>query len=419
MLDKKKVGKRIAYYRKEHGMTQKDLAKLLNISYQAVSKWEAGNSLPTVEMLYDIANILNVTVDWLLNDEAWENRWITYLDTGLDTKKLYALKGEVQKLVSDDERIISANFADAHLFKLDTTGMKEPVYSCATCIPGSKERLAGEYRYNKEICADVAASAMNFTLQHGIRPCILKAAIMCGNYDQEQLYAMAQTFQKVCEENGVLFAGMEIAAQPVNFSNEYYKVNATVVGVQDKDKLLNHEKIKEGDVLIGIRTEGIDGTNYPIIKVMLDKKPELLYAKIDEEHFFLEELMKANVAFTKEIMELQEWGYLHGAFRVHNSLFKSKHWHEIPDGLGANIDLSCMPTLPLYRFLYEQDMIGANVFPYHFHMGIGMVVVVPKEKCAEAMQIIRQYKECWCIGQILSDEGHKGKKIWMKGEIPW
>lgn len=55
MLDKKGVGKRIAYYRKEHGMTQKDLAALLNISYQAVSKWEAGISLPTVEMLYDIA----------------------------------------------------------------------------------------------------------------------------------------------------------------------------------------------------------------------------------------------------------------------------------------------------------------------------------------------------------------------------
>lgn len=419
MLDKKSVGRRIAYYRKEHGMTQKGLANMLNISYQAVSKWEAGISLPTVEMLYDIANILNVTVDWLLNDEAWENRWITYADTGLDTKKLYALKHEVQKLIPDDERIVSANYADAHLFKMDTSGMKEPVYSCATCIPGSKEKLAREYCFNKEICVDVAASAMNFTLQHGIRPSILKASILCGNYDNEQLYLMAQAFQKVCEENDVLFAGMEIAAQPVNFPNEYYKVNATVVGVQDKDKLLNHEKIKEGDVLIGIRTEGIDGTNYPIIKVILDKKPELLYAKIDEEHFFLEEMMKANVAFTKEIMALQEWGYLHGAFRIPNSLVIQKCWHDIPNGLGACIDLSALPILPLYRFLYEQDMIGANVFPYHFHMGIGMVVVVPKGKCEEAMRIIGQYKECWCIGQIVSDEEHKGEKIWMKGELSW
>lgn len=419
MLDKKGVGKRIAYYRKEHGMTQKDLANLLNISYQAVSKWEAGTSLPTVEMLYDIAKILNVTVDWLLNAESWENRWITYMDTGLDTKKLYALKGEVQKLVSDDERIVSANYADAHLFQMDTSQMKDPVYSCVTCIPGSKEKLAREYRYNKDICADVAASAMNFTLQHGIRPSILKASVLCGNYDHEQLYVMAQTFQKVCEQNGVLFAGMEIAAQPINFSDGDYKINATVVGVQDREKLLNHEKIKEGDALIGMRTQGIDGTNYPIIKVMLDRKPELLYTKIDDEHFLLEEMLKANAAYTKEIMALQECGYLHGAFRVHNSLFKNKRWQEIPDGLCASVDAAKLPILPLFRFLYEQDMIGANVFPYHFHMGIGMVVVVPADKCEEAMQVIGQYTECWHIGQIVSDEEHKGEKIWMKGELQW
>ena len=75
-----------------------------------------------------------------------------------------------------------------------------------------------------------------------------------------------------------------------------------------------------------MRTQGIDGTHYPIIKVMLDRRPDLLHAKIDEEHFLLEEMMKANVAYTREIMSLQECGYLHGAFRVHNSLFRNKGW---------------------------------------------------------------------------------------------
>lgn len=112
MLDKKSVGRRIAYYRKDKGFTQKELADSLNISYQSVSKWEAGYSLPTVEMLYEMANVLNVTVDLLLNDSAWENRWIRYTDTGLDTKKLYELKRELLKLNSDDERIFSAEYAE-------------------------------------------------------------------------------------------------------------------------------------------------------------------------------------------------------------------------------------------------------------------------------------------------------------------
>lgn len=129
MIDKEKVGKRIAYFRKEKGITQKELADLLHISYQAVSKWELGKSLPTVEMLYEISNLLNVAVDTLLNEDEWENRSITYQDAGLDAKTLYTLKRELQKLNSVDDAILSARYADVCLFKMDTSHMKEPVYS--------------------------------------------------------------------------------------------------------------------------------------------------------------------------------------------------------------------------------------------------------------------------------------------------
>ena len=54
MLDKEKVRKTIAFYRKELGMTQKELADLLHISYQAVSKWEVGAGIPTVDMFYTL-----------------------------------------------------------------------------------------------------------------------------------------------------------------------------------------------------------------------------------------------------------------------------------------------------------------------------------------------------------------------------
>jgi len=419
MLDKEKVGKRIAYYRKERGLTQKDLAGLLNISYQAVSKWEAGNSFPTVEMLYEIAKILNVTVDLLLNEKLWDNRWISYRDTGLDTTKLYALKDEILKLNTKDERLLYSDYADACLFQMDTAQSADSVYSFVTCVPGSKERLAREHRYNQEICTDVASSAINFTVQHGLKPIILKAMIVCGNYDQEQLYLMAQAFQRTCEQNGVMFAGMEIAAQPVNYNVDEYVLSATVVGTQRKEKLLKRSDIKAGDALIGIKTEGIDGTNYPFVKVMMDRKPGLLYARIDEEKYFLEELLKPGKAYAKEILDLLDIGCLHGAFRVPNSMVKQCLWGDLPEGLLATIDLTAIPITPLYRFLHKQDMIGEQVFPYHFHMGIGMIVVVPAEKCEQAMSVIRQYTECYRIGQIDTDSEHKGEKVRMKGRIAW
>ncbi|MBQ8822430.1 MAG: helix-turn-helix domain-containing protein [Lachnospiraceae bacterium] len=417
MIDKEKVGKTIALYRKMRGLTQKNLADMLHISYQAVSKWEAGVSLPSVEMLYEVAVAMNVIVDSLLNDNIRDNRWISYMDTGLDTKKLYALKREIQELVSPDEELISAQFADATIFKIDTSGMKEPVYASLNCVPGSKERYAREHGYDEEICADVAANAMNFVLQHGMKPVILQAMVLCGNNGSDQLYRMAQTFQRVCVENNVMFAGMEIAAQPVNYRQDEYRVSASLVAVQDREKLQDLSHVSKGDILIGIRTEGINGTNYPIIKVMMDRKPELAYAKIDEEHYFVEEMMKPNTAFTKEVMELQGENVLQGVFLIRNHLLNDRTYLALPEGVGACIDLRKVPILPLYRFLAEQDLIGRNVLPYHFHFGIGMMIAVKEKDCERAMEIIGKTKECWCIGRIERNTQRNGEKVWTIGEL--
>ena len=418
MLNREKIGKRIAFFRKEKGITQRELADSLHISYQAVSKWESGKSLPTVEMLYEISNLLNVTVDALLNESEWKNRGISYQETGLDAQKLYALKEEILQLNSKDSSLLSAHYADACLFQIDTSQIGEPVYSCVICSPGSKEKLAEEYGYNREICADVAANAMNHVLQHGMRPVILKGMVVCGNYNQEQLYLMARSFQETCEKHRVSFAGMEISSQPVNYSSKEYELSVAAVGVQDRDKLLTGSRMKEGDVVIGIRTEGIEATSYPFVKIMLDKNPGLYHARIDENSFFLDELMRANLAFTEEIAALQEKGYLHMAFRTRNSLLNWKGWQGMPEGLGVCIDLAALPVMPLYRFLFAQGLIGENVFSRHFNMGIGMAVIVPEKHWKEAMEVIGQSSECWRIGQVESDR-YKGIKVWSKGQIPW
>ncbi len=418
MLNRENIGKRIAFYRREKGITQRGLADDLHISYQAVSKWESGKSLPTVEMLYEISNLLNVTVDALLNEDEWRSRGISYQESGLDTRKLHALKEQLQQLVTKDGSMISANYADACLFRLDTAQMKEPVYSCITCVPGSKEKLAKEYGYNRQICEDVASNAMNFTLQHGMKPVILRSQIVCGNYSREQLRLMAEAFQKICEENEVCFSGMEISSQPVNYGPTEYELTTVVLGVQDREKLLTGSLLSEGDVLIGIRTEGIEGTSYPFVKIMLDKNSELYRARIDENRFFLDELMRANTPFTREINALREEGYLHMAFRIGNSLTNWKSWKGLPEGLGVCIDLSALPVLPLYKFLFAQNMIGEDVFHQHFHMGIGMAVAVPENRFREAMEIIGRFSQCWRIGQVESDR-YKGTKVWSKGRILW
>ena len=66
-MDTLKIGRYIRHLRKAAGMTQKELAEKLHISFQAVSKWENGDTLPDTGILLDLCDILNTTADKLLN----------------------------------------------------------------------------------------------------------------------------------------------------------------------------------------------------------------------------------------------------------------------------------------------------------------------------------------------------------------
>lgn len=419
MLNKEAIGRNIVTRRKLQGLTQKELADALHVSYQAVSQWESGKSLPTVEMLYDLAIILDVTMESLLSDVTMANRDINYMDSGLDVGKLYVVKQKVHELISKDESIVRARFMEPLFFKVDTSQMKNPVYVTATFVPGSKARLAREQGFDKEICVDLVARAINNMCCKGVKPLVFQAHLVGGNMDGDLLYEMAKSFKETCEKNGVKCGVMAIGSQPVNFRPGEYELSAGIIGVCDEEKINFGESVKAGDVLIALKTDGIDTVSYPYTRVMFDRKPELRYAKIDKEHTFIEELLKPNAAYNLVIEELDKEGLVHAAFRVSNSFIKDMAYWGLPDSLTARIDLEKVKIPPLFRFIEKQDMIGRNHIPYRFSMGVGMIVAVPKERTEDALNLICRYHDCYVIGAIEENTDNREEKVRAVGTVNW
>lgn len=413
MLDREKVGKAIAEQRKIKGMTQRHLADMLNVSYQAVSRWEQGISLPSVDMIYDIAQILDTTVDFLLNGLPEERKIISYMDTGLDTKKLYVLKNRLDKLITEDNMLIHAKYVDPVFFKPDISGINDPLCVFANHVPGSKERLAMENGYDREICMDLVSGAANNLIRFGVKPSIFKAHVICGNNDSGQLLVMGDAFKEACEDSGIVFAGLEVAAQPVNYHSGEYRLNASVIGLADKEKIITGDDIKEGDVLIGLHTEGISAVSYPFIKVILDRRPDIVYTKIDGQHIFMDELMKPNACYVNAVDELIGQNLVHGAFCISRSLFARKCYDTMPKGLGAGISLSQMPVPALFQFIYDLNLMDKECFLEDFALGIGMLLAVPEAQAGKAVKIIEKYHKCYILGKIEKNEEHPDAKIWL------
>ena len=95
MLNGEKIGLFIMNRRKELGLTQQQLADKLHISFQAVSKWEKGTTYPNIEILRDLAIVLDVSTDEILAGGRKETDGLSYSKAGVNIAYTDAIKKEM------------------------------------------------------------------------------------------------------------------------------------------------------------------------------------------------------------------------------------------------------------------------------------------------------------------------------------
>ena len=154
MLDNKRISKFIQNKRKELGMTQGEVAEKLKTSFQAVSKWENG-TLPNVEVLVALANVLNTTVDEILAGRDKNAETFSYSKAGVDISYTDSIKREMAEyLKTDNKRVLNSIGAFASLYDIEFLNIKNPILVLKPEEPGSKQKLAMEYGYSESICQD-------------------------------------------------------------------------------------------------------------------------------------------------------------------------------------------------------------------------------------------------------------------------
>ena len=143
MLDSIKIGNFIMEKRKSLGMTQQQLADKLNVSFQAISKWENGTTYPNIEILKDLAIELNVSVDEILAGNEKGVEGLSYSKAGIDITYTDTIKTEMAKhLETKDARVLNGLGPFASLYDNKFSRIENPVLVLKSEEPGSKQKLA-------------------------------------------------------------------------------------------------------------------------------------------------------------------------------------------------------------------------------------------------------------------------------------
>src|SRR5574344_1149498 len=400
MLNSTKIGNFIADKRKMLGFTQQQLADKLNISFQAISKWENGTSYPNIEILKDLAIVLNVTVDEILSGSEKDDDGLSYSKAGIDITYTDTIKKEMAKhLETKDKRVLNGLGPFASLYDIHFPKIQEPVLVLKSEEPGSKQKLAMEYGYTESICHDMINHLVNDVVVMGARPLAVLDTIVCGNAEKDTIKTLVKGVSDACKENDCSLVGGETSIQPLVVESGVYVLTSSIAGIVERTKVIDGSAIREGDAVLAIASNGLHTNGYSLVRLLMDKMPQIKLDKIDGLTF-IEQIMKPHTPYYKAIRGLFDQDVIHGMAHITGGGIEGNLCRVIPDGLSAKIDLSKLKLLNIFKYIRNNGNINDEEMLRTFNCGVGFNVIVSQKDKDFVIKHINQFYDCYEIGKI-------------------
>ena len=415
MLDNKKIASFITAKRKNKGLTQQQVAQKLNISFQAVSKWENGITFPNTELLPELADMLGVTVDEMLRGHEVSDTNFSYSKAGVDIQYTDTLKKEMSNFIStSNPRVLNGLGQFASLYDINFDNITSPVLALKSEEPGSKQKLAMEYGFAESICHDMINHLVNDVIVMGATPLAVLDTIVCGNAEAETIKSIVKGVADACRENECVLVGGETSIQPGIIDSGTYVLTSTIAGIIDKEKIVDGSKIAVGDIVLAVSSNGLHTNGYSLVRMLMDEMPQIKSEKIGDETF-IEAIIKPHTAYYSAIKNLIVDSQFVGMAHITGGGIEDNLKRIIMDGLSAKIDLAKIKTLPLFKYIKDNGNITDSEMLRTFNCGVGLILVV-KPACVDYVtEYVKKSHNCYPIGEIMKGE----KKVELFSDLLW
>ena len=317
------------------------------------------------------------------------------IDTANDTKKKMA-----DILESSDARVLNRVGAFASLYDGHFPEYQHPVLVLKTEEPGSKQKIAFEHDSVESVCHDLVNHLVNDAIVMGAKPLSVQDCIVCGKLEKDTVLRVVSAMSEACKENTCVLTGGETSEQPNVIEAGTYILTASIVGVVEKDRIIDGARIKEGDTVLALVSSGVHTNGFSLIRKLMEESPELLKEKVGGKTF-IEEILTPHRAYYAAVKDLFDHEGLTGLAHITGGGIAENLDRILPKGLSAHIDLSKIRTLPIFGLLKRYGKIDDADMLRTFNVGVGMIAVVRKEFAEEAVAHLKGMEvESYEIGSV-------------------
>lgn len=290
--------------------------------------------------------------------------------------------------------------------------MEKPTLVSGTDGVGTKLKLAFLLDKHDTIGIDCVAMCVNDIACAGGEPLFFLDYIACGKNEPEKIASIVKGVAEGCKQAGAALIGGETAEMPGFYPVDEYDLAGFAVGIVDEKKLITGKDIQDGDVIIGIASSGIHSNGYSLVRKVFPMREPSLNEYVETLGCTLgEALLTPTKIYVKALDSVKKAGItIKGCSHITGGGFYENIPRMLPDGVRAVIKKDSYDVLPIFKLLQQSGNISEEMMYNTYNMGIGMMLVVNKEKAKETIQAIEASGEkAYEIGKI--EAGEKGVTI--------
>ncbi len=293
------------------------------------------------------------------------------------------------------------------LFEPDLTGITKPVLVSGTDGVGTKLKLAFLMDKHDTVGIDCVAMCVNDVICCGAKPLFFLDYIACGKNVPERIADIVKGVCDGCVQSGAALIGGETAEMPGFYPEDEYDLAGYCTGIVDKNKIIDHTTMKEGDVVIALPSSGVHSNGFSLVRKVFDVEKADLTSPREElgGKSLGETLLTATVIYVKPVLALLENVRVKAISHITGGGFYENIPRSIPDGLCAEIDKAKVRVLPIFDMIAKTGNISEHDMFNTFNMGVGMTVIVSPEDEQKSLSVLKDNGiAAYPIGKIVSSD---------------
>jgi phosphoribosylformylglycinamidine cyclo-ligase len=290
------------------------------------------------------------------------------------------------------------------LFRLDTTGWKDPILVSSADGVGTKLKLAFMMNQHRTIGVDLVNHCVNDILVQGARPLFFLDYLATGRLQPEIAEQVVDGLARACRDNGCALLGGETAEMPGFYADGEYDLAGFIVGVVDGERLVDGRGVAAGDVLIGLPSTGLHTNGYSLARrIAFEHLGLTADAGVPELGGTVgDALLTPHRSYLHAVYPLVAKGAIKGMAHITGGGITDNLPRILPPGTAARIVRASWDIPPVFQWLQRSGDVADDEMLRTFNMGIGLIMVCPPSLAETVVEDLRtRHESPVVIGEIV------------------